>query len=443
MVFKRFRQQLFFRLICLFGCMTGLAFLIVATDLVASPIILGLVTGALAWNITRFVQHTNTTLTHFLQSMRSSDFLYHSDMAALGRDFKDLGTAMNTYMDRMRANRATQEKALRYLQAVVDHVPVPLMTITPQGSLDFLNNASRRFFAPHAPGRIEDLDHYGPDLRKTMVHMHIGERRLVKLAKDNVTLRVALSVTKIIVDGVPIRLIAMQNISSELEATELEAWQQLVQVLTHEVMNSITPVTSLAQTAADLLKNSDHDPETIADVKNAVDTVARRADALTRFVQSYRRLSRLPQPKPQRLLISELFTRLNTLIGAEWRERGLSMDMAVTPPGLTVHADPEQLEQVLINLAQNATEALQGQDDAKVWLTGSLNHQGRVIIEMSNNGPSIPDEIQDRIFVPFFTTKHTGSGIGLALTRQVMIAHKGSVSIRERTGGGAVFTLAF
>ncbi len=443
MAFKRFRQQLFIRLGCLFVCMSGVALLIASTELIVAPAILGVITVAVAWNIARFVQHTNNKLTHFLQSMRSADFSQHPDMADLGQDFKELGQAMNAYMERMRDSRVVQEKTLRYLQAVVDHVPVPLMALAPQGTLDFLNNAARRFFAPHVLTRVEDLDRFGPDLRKTMAHMRVGERQLVKLINDSVTIRSAISATEIVVDSVPIRLIALQNISSELEETELEAWQQLVQVLTHEVMNSITPVTSLAQTAAELLKDGKHDPETLADVKNAVDTVARRANALTRFVQSYRQLSRLPQPEQQRLLVSDLFKRLDTLIGAEWRERNLTMDMKVTPPGLTVNADPEQLEQILINLAQNASEALDGRVCAKVWLTGSLNHQGRVIIEISDNGPSVPPELRERIFVPFFTTKHTGSGIGLALTRQVMIAHKGSISVREREGGGAIFTLAF
>ncbi|GER00446.1 hypothetical protein JCM17845_10690 [Iodidimonas gelatinilytica] len=238
-------------------------------------------------------------------------------------------------------------------------------------------------------------------------------------------------------------MIALQNISNELETTELEAWQQLVQVLTHEVMNSITPVTSLAETAAHLLNDGKGDSETLQDVKHAVDTVARRAKALTHFVESYRKLSRLPRPKPQRLALIDLFKRLELLMGAEWRDRAVTMHIDVSPPGLAVNADPEQLEQVLINLAQNAAEALEGREDAKIWLTGSLNRQGHVVINVADNGPGIPADIRERVFIPFFTTKRTGSGVGLALTRQVMIAHKGSVSINDRKGGGTVFTLSF
>lgn len=177
MIFKQFQQQLFIRLGCLFVCMLGLAFLIATTELLVAPVILGFITITLAWNISRFVRHTNNKLTHFLQSMRSADFSQYTDMADLGRDFRELGQVMNAYMDRMRDSRTAQEKTLRYLQAVADHVPVPLMALTSQGTLDFLNNASRRFFAPHIPTRIADLDRYGPDLRKTMMHIRVGERQ--------------------------------------------------------------------------------------------------------------------------------------------------------------------------------------------------------------------------------------------------------------------------
>jgi signal transduction histidine kinase len=243
---------------------------------------------------------------------------------------------------------------------------------------------------------------------------------------------------------------------------QLTAWQDLVRVLTHEIMNSITPVASLARTAVDLVDDASrrvpNEPTVVAeleDARDAVDTVARRSEGLMSFVSSYRQLTRLPDPEKKTIRLDSLFADVSRVAAIDWQEQGLSLLTHVEPEQLEVKADRKMLEQVLINLLKNAGQALvqvhskalvqaqQRADSLSVTMKGSLNRRGHVIVEVADNGPGIPEDVIDRIFVPFYTTKRDGSGVGLALSRQVMIAHGGTITFANQPGGGAKFTLIF
>ena len=242
----------------------------------------------------------------------------------------------------------------------------------------------------------------------------------------------------------------MQDIQSELDVAQLQAWQDLVRVLTHEIMNSITPVSSLAKTSTGLVedvikkaKGQDELVSELMDVRDAVDTVARRSDSLMHFVQSYRRLTRLPPPKKVPLSIHKIFEDAVRVATVDWQNNGIIIEQEIATKKLEVSADPEMLEQTLINLLKNAEQALEKTKDAKVTLMAKINKRGHIVIEIADNGPGISDEVASKIFVPFYTTKRDGSGVGLALTRQVMIAHGGSVNLAKTSGGGATFILTF
>jgi signal transduction histidine kinase len=220
-------------------------------------------------------------------------------------------------------------------------------------------------------------------------------------------------------------------------------------------MNSITPVASLAKTAVDLVEDAasqvTDNPEVVeelADVKDAVNTVARRSDSLMQFVSSYRRLTRLPPPQKSLTKLQEVFDQVSTVATQDWEEKSITLHSHIEPSELDVTADRDMIEQMLINLLQNAAQALEAHPSkdsagAEVWLSAHINRRGRVVIEVADNGPGIPAELAQKIFVPFFTTKREGSGVGLALTRQIMIAHGGAVSLSDREGGGAKFSLTF
>lgn len=277
-----------------------------------------------------------------------------------------------------------------------------------------------------------------------------GARELVTFSIDGVEYQLTLATAEIVVGNTTERLVSLQDIQSELDSTQAEAWHDLVRVLTHEIMNSITPVTSLAATAAELSaevreKAGPDSPlaEDLSDLNDAVGTVARRSDSLVRFVNNYRQITRMKPPDKHRVALRDLFADAASLAQAEWADPRVELDLSVDPDGLEVLADRDMLEPVLINLLRNAWQATEGVDSPRVELRGRLNRRGNVIVEVIDNGPGVPRELEARIFVPFYTTRSEGSGVGLALARQVMIAHGGFIRVGVAEGGGAKFTLIF
>ena len=443
MVSRRYSVALFWRLALIFAWLAAAAWLGFAAGRPWLALVPGAIALALLAEVLAFVRRANRALVQVLDALRHEDATQAMVIREHGSGFDALRETVDDILHRFRERRARQEERLRYLEAVVNHVPVPLLVQQEGDRIALLNNAARRFFAAHRITRSSDFDAFGPELRSAMAAMRPGEQRLVRLAGEDLPQRVVLSVAEIVAGGPRKRLIAIHNIASELEATETEAWQQLVHVLTHEIMNSLTPVASLSATAAGLLAEPDPDHEALADARHALETVARRAEALMRFVESYRQLARLPQPRRQVLAIADLFARLETLTAAECAAAGVALVSEVVPSNLEIRADAELIEQVLINLCRNALDALEGRPNGVIRLSAHLNRHGRAVIAVADNGPGVPAEIADRIFVPFFTTRPGGTGVGLALTRQVMIAHEGSVALGRSDGGGALFTLTF
>lgn len=402
------------------------------------------------YEIVRFVSKTNAELTRFLDAVRYADYGQRFHMHDLGVGFDALGEAFTEIVTRFQVERSQREEELRHLKALTEHVPVPLLSLHSDGKVELHNNAARRLFGSARITRVEDFATFGEDLSRQVIEVGPGERRLAVFEFDGLEQKLTISATEIVIAGNMEKLVSLHNIQSELDGVQLQAWQDLVRVLTHEIMNSITPVASLAKTATELvddaaLKIADYPEvlEELADVKSAVETVARRSDGLMQFVQSYRRLTRLPPPRQQQIQLTKLLANLEQLVDAPWKEQGIALSTRVEPSSLRLHADADMVEQVLLNLLQNAEQVLAGCENPRVDIVGFLNRQGHVTLEISDNGPGVSADIASKIFVPFFTTKREGSGVGLALTRQVMLAHGGTATLGESENGGAKFTLTF
>lgn len=450
MGFKRFSVLLTVRLILLFLTVSSLSILVISPGFLAASLLITLIALFQIFEIVRFVKLTNDDLTRFLDAMRYGDFGQKFDHAGMGAGFIELGEAITDILERFRQFRGQQEEELKHLKALIEHVPVPLMSIRNDGSIMIHNNAARRLFGSTHVAKVNDLSQFGDDFRKKLMTIKPGERHLVTFRSDDMEQTLTVASTQIMSAGKMEKIISLQDIQSELDVAQLKAWQDLVRVLTHEIMNSITPVSSLAKTAADLVEDAINRAEgqaelvdDLTDVRGAVDTVARRSDSLMHFVQSYRSLTRLPPPEKEQLLIKKKFEEIVHIATVDWESKNIAINVDVSTDNLEMLADNEMLEQMLINLLKNAEQALTGVKDARVTLTAKLNKRGRIVIEVSDNGPGISKELAEKIFVPFYTTKRDGSGVGLALTRQVMIAHGGSVSLAETNGGGATFILTF
>jgi two-component system nitrogen regulation sensor histidine kinase NtrY len=450
MTYKIFPAALVGRLIVLQLIMLSVAWLAITPGYYAGLIIATIVLLVVSFELWLFTRRTNDEVNRFLDAARYGDFSQRFKFTRYGAGFENLGETFTDILEKLRGLRSEQETDLRHLKALVEHVPVPLFSLHSDQSVSLQNNAARRLFGTMPVVQANDLLQFGSDFHKGVVDSVPGSRELVTFSHDGMERQMTLSATEVILGNRQEKLISLQDIQSELDVAQVEAWQDLVRVLTHEIMNSITPVSSLAQTASnlteDMIEKLDADSplaDGLHDIHDAVSTVARRSDSLTQFVHSYRQLTRLSPPERKRIPISDLFDTVSQLASADSDGSHLTLTTNTIPRGLDVFADRDLLEPVLLNLLRNAQQATANVPEPRIDLKARLNRRGHIVIEVSDNGPGVSKEIDRKVFVPFFTTKEGGSGVGLALTRQVMIAHRGFVTLGESDYGGAKFSLIF
>jgi nitrogen fixation/metabolism regulation signal transduction histidine kinase len=447
MVFDRFATQVTVRVAALFATLLVLAYLVATTRLVGVTALVAALGLLQAGYVIRFVHRTNRELERFLGAIRYDDFQQSFAIGGLGPTFADLKAAFEEVMGRFRAARLDREAQRRYLEALVEHVPVAILAVHDDGAVELLNNAARRLLDASGPTSIERLIAYGAAFQRDVAQGGTGERRVTRIELDGVQRHLIVSTTQLTVTGAALRLVSLQDIQSELDWNELSAWRDMARILSHEIMNSLTPIASLARTADelvdDLAKRTAAGDELVTDIHAAIDTLARRSDGLMRFVRSYRQFTQMPPPSLRPLHLPEYFQRLEKLLLTEWAGRGVELHVAPPPRGLTLVVDESLLDQALINLVSNAADAAAAAAAPQVWLDARLSDGGRPIIEIGDNGPGLDEALGDKIFLPFFTTKADGSGIGLALARQVMLVHKGAITAAARPGGGALFRLTF
>ncbi len=450
MAFKHFGLLILLRLMVLCIGISGFYYVYNNPRYHVVTFIVFVIVICLIYELWYFLTRTNREVARFLASARYTDFNQSFDFENGGAGFQALGDAFTKILERFKKLRMTQERELGHLRAIINHIPVPLMTIKQDGSLLLINNAARRFFGTPQPTKISDLKKYGPDFYEQLMRCSAGDKPVVKISIDGMDTKLSLGLMEITGNDGTERLFSLMDIGKELESTQLMAWQDLVRVLTHEIMNSITPVASLAQTTADIAEDvkkgfpTDHPQKgNIDKIVNASITMSRRAGNLMDFVTNFRKLTRLPKPNKQVTKVKDLFAHVIQITEANNLNSRIRLITEVNPDGLELYIDQEQIEQALINLLKNAEQALVDKPDGVIKLVCSLNQRGMVTIEVTDNGPGIKEDIIDKIFVPYFTTKPDGSGIGLSLTRQIMTNHGGFISAGNLEEGGASFKLTF
>lgn len=449
MVSRRFSIQLVIRVVLVGFAAGASTWLLLQPGLHGLTTLCAMILAVLAAELWLYVSRTNRELARFLDAARHADYSQRFNYENVGAGFEDLAKAFTEILERMSAARSRQDIELRRLRALVEHTPVPLLVIHGDNSVSLQNNAARRMFGAETVTRLGDLQRFGAGFHKAVDESVPGQRELVSFTVEGVDYKLTLATTENLVAGETIRLVSLQDIQSEIDETQSAAWQELVLVLTHEIVNSITPVHSLAKTAAEVVEEiaAEIGPDSpiasdIDDLRDAVGTLEKRSDNLMQFVGSYRQLTRLAPPEKKRVAISELFDAVEKLALAEWQDSS-ALSFKVEPAGLDIYADRMLLEPVLQNLLRNAWQATREATDGKIDVAARLNRRGNVVIEVADNGPGIPQDLANKIFVPFFTTKEHGSGVGLALARQVMTAHGGFIRVADSDSGGAKFILTF
>lgn len=450
MVFRRFAIGLIVRVALAGVAMAVTVWLLLIPQYHISMAIAAAVLILVVADLWRYVSRTNREVARFLDAARYADYSQRFDFEGQGSGFRALGEAFADILERMRGRSSEQESDLRRTRALIEHIPVPLMTLHADESITLQNNAARRLFGAEHVTQLSDLRRFGFGFAEAVATAVPGVRQLVTFAVEGIEYKLTLATTELIVTGKSERLISLQDIQSELDATQAEAWEDLVRVLTHEIMNSITPVTSLARTATDVVadiaervREGQPIEDDLDDLRDAIGTVARRSDSLMQFVDGYRQITRLAPPEKKRIRLADLFETVVRLARAECPRDDVEFLIEVSPVELDVYADRDLLEPVLINLLRNAWQATAAVDKACISLKGRFNRRHNIVIEVADNGDGVPASAARKIFVPFYTTKEHGSGVGLALARQVMIAHGGFIRVAGNDTGGATFSLTF
>ena len=428
----RFRVYVAIQIALLVASIGLLAWSVVSTAYVAVPVAVALVIVLQVVALLHSVESHVDSLEEFFAAVNYEDFtrrFVEEDVDA------DLKHAFNRVIERFQAARAERDTQAGYLETVVRHVPVPFIAARADGSLTLTNNPARRLTGLPALTHIDELSALDPALPSQMKALRAGSQQLIQTRLRGVPAELRVSVSEIRLESGVERLYSIENLSGELTARESSAWRNLIRVLTHEIMNTLTPVTSLAQTTSGMLDRSTANE----DIREAVETIARRSEGLMNFVLRYRELMRVPQPDMTSVSVAEALQGVVTLLGTELRDVDVSVE--VVPTSLEVTADRALLDQVLVNVLRNALDAVRESDDAVIELSGRLA-LGKTMISVRDNGAGIDAEALTQVFVPFFTTKREGSGIGLSLCRQIMTAHGGDIAI-DSDGTGTTVSLVF
>jgi two-component system nitrogen regulation sensor histidine kinase NtrY len=441
---KNFKISLIIRVILITFSLYLSIYVFSFTDLSVTFLVLIAITLIQVYSLIKYIDATNKELTRFLLTIKHSDFSQSFSHQGFGGSFKDLSAAFNEVIESFQKTRGEKEEHLKYLQTVMQHVGVGLISYSENGKVEFINKAAKKLLNINYLQTIYKLDELSEGFYKKIAKLRPGNNLTIKIVGENEIIQLLIYTTEFKMREQKYTLVALQNIQSELEDNEMEAWQKLIRVLTHEIMNSIAPISSLAGTVNNMISNGAlNNEDGLDDVKNAIATIQKRSDGLINFVQNYRNLTKVPKPNFGIVRIAEIFNRVENLMLQQFEENDISLSFSVEPDTLEITADQELIEQVLINILLNAKHALKNSKEAQVVIISYTDERGKIVIRIIDNGPGISKEAQEKIFIPFFTTKQDGSGIGLSLSRQIMRSHGGNIRVNSVVGDGTVFTLSF
>lgn len=404
----------------------------------------------LTFNLISFGNTTNRKITRFLESIRYSDFSssFTKD-SKLGRSFKEMNMSFNEVIDAFKKTRAEKEEQMLFLQIMIQHINTGILSFDNNGKIGVINGAAKQLLQIPQFKDINDLGKLSRELLRNVLQLKPGGSFSIKINSD---LHLNVQSASFKMEGHSWTLLSFQNIKSELQKNELQAWQNLTRVLRHEIMNSMTPIASLANSLGTILEEDiqekedgvlELEKETYLDLSEGLETISKRSVGLVDFVNAYRDYTNIPQPDLKRFSVHELFENICVLLKEELLLHDIRLIPKIQPSDLEIIADQSLVQMILINLVKNAKEAMSDAKNRTILLTAGTDNQSVPYIQVTDHGEGIVPEAIERIFVPFFTTKKTGSGIGLAISRQIMNMHKGSLDVESVLGDKTVFTLRF
>ncbi|MEQ6121560.1 ATP-binding protein [Reichenbachiella sp. MALMAid0571] len=455
MEFNNFKVNLVVRITLLIFTIVLLVNTFYTNSYTLTQILLFVALGFEVQLLIKFLDKTNQELSGFLNSIKYDDFSHTYTTKKTGTSQDQLYEEFNNVIKKFRQIRAEKEAQHQYLRTIVHHVAIGIITFDKTGEVQIINAAAKNLLNVDILKNINQLRELNENLVASLFDLQTGGRDLIKIEKDGEEVQLSIYAIQLVQMNKEFKLISIQNIKSELDEKEMDAWQNLIRVLTHEIMNSVTPISSLAATVETELETqlkggleiSNISSDDVQDFYMAVKTIHNRSEGLIKFVSDFRNLTRIPIPNLEKVGVRTLIDHIINLMKYEIEKEHICLETKILPEDLAICADKEQIEQVLINLVKNAIHALGTEDEKKegkiLSINAFVNEDGKTHISIRDNGSGIEEEALHKIFIPFFTTKKSGSGIGLSLSKQIMRKHNGVISVHSEINKGTEFVLKF
>lgn len=447
MNYRTYIFKLFFRILLLVGAIIGLIYTIYIEKTVYS-IILAVLILYLIGSTYNFVKRRFVAMEDFFEAVKYRDFSRWFPEDRGPKDIRFLYTGFNEINRTIKEINSKNEAQYVYLQKILEMVDIGIIAYNLEtGNVLWSNDSFGEILDIPSFKNIKFVENRKPELYNTVFETYHREPNSISIALQNDSIKILISDTVFQVDDDAFKLIVIQDIDNTLNKNESESWKKLLSVMTHEIMNSIAPISSLADTLQSNLQLAIEQPNEshleLEDLNAGIKTIKNRSEGLLQFAKTYRSLSKVTNLNLQRIKISELFGNIQLLMEPSIQAKNISIKFDITPPKLELDIDTHLIEQVLINLILNAVDAVKDQANAKIKVIATQNPNRDIIIKVYDNGSGIPQDILENIFVPFFTSKATGSGIGLSLCKQIMLLHKGRIIVKSIEGEGSVFSLVF
>jgi signal transduction histidine kinase len=420
------------------------------TVIQAQYIYLIILVPVVAWQLAdfyRFFRKTQDELEQFVESIHYRDFSRHFDVSHAPVELKTMRKGFNDINSTFKVISREKETQYLYLQKILELVETGILSFEVEsGNVVWMNDSLKKILGIPYLKSLQSLEKRDAYLFREINLLQPGAGKIISISRDNGIVKVLASATAFQTDNKTYKLAAFQNVNEALDETEAKAWQKLLSVMTHEIMNSVAPISSLADTMIDRLQKATEfmleQPAAIEDLELGIETIRRRSEGLLKFAETYRNLNKIVSPTVKKVYLRDMFENLHQLMLPTLQQKNVELDIILQNPDLSYELDATLIEQVLINLLVNAIEAVKDKPKPRIQMSAfSTAGSSKINIKIADNGCGIPPSLMDRIFIPFFSTRKNGSGIGLSLCQQILLLHKGSIQVQSVENEGSAFTL--
>lgn len=448
MILKEFRLNIVLRVVVITSLALLLSYVLTNKDWFFTPLVIALLLLISIWSLIYYIEKTNKDLTYFILSIKQSGFTTSFPPGKKGKTFRKLSEAFNDVIEEFRKVNLQRETHYQYLQTLTENIQAGIISFDESGKVELANPAALQLLGAFRLGNISEIKGFSAKLYQVINDLAPGQRQLFRTVIAKKEVHLSVQVKELIMNEIPYKIMLVQDLNQEMEEQEVDAWQKLIRVLTHEIMNSVTPIVSLTEAVNTMLTDKDGeqkkleqlDDEDKADLFGSLETIEKRSKGLLRFVNAYKDLTKTPEIVFAQVDIGGLIKQVLSLLNTELERKKIILDKSGVGVHLMAKGDASWLEQVLINIIRNAIDALENIESPKIEIS-AFQYGGDNCIIIRDNGEGMDKETLDNIFVPFFTTKKNGTGVGLSLSRQIMKLHRGSLSVASEMGKGTVVTL--